>query len=40
MQQQALLSDAGLKRIEAAVAAAEARTSCEFVVVLAPAAAR
>jgi putative membrane protein len=40
LQHQAILREVGLARIEAAVAAAEARTSCEFVVVLAPASAR
>ncbi|HRJ79771.1 MAG TPA: hypothetical protein PLF37_14830 [Planctomycetota bacterium] len=35
-----VLSDAGLKRLEAAIASAEAATSCEFIVVLAPASSR
>ncbi|KAA0216154.1 hypothetical protein EDM80_04550 [bacterium] len=40
LQDKSLLSDAGLKRLEAAIASAESATSCEFIVVLAPASSR
>jgi len=40
LQHPSILREAALARIEAAVAQAEAKTSCEFVVVLAPASAR
>ncbi|MCC7509794.1 MAG: hypothetical protein IT464_10500 [Planctomycetes bacterium] len=40
MQNRSLLSTASLDRIEQAVAAAEKSTSCEFIVVLAPASSR